>query len=61
MAKKKSSKRGGASAPAFCKRELGACMTSLVRAGANLSKAGKVCMTNFAVCRGGKSKGKSKH
>ena len=48
------SKRGGASAPAHCKSNLGKCMTSTIRGGGSMRTAGKVCMKQFSHCRGGR-------
>jgi len=50
------SKRGGASAPAHCKSNLGKCMTSTIRGGGSMRTAGKVCMRQFSTCRGGKKR-----
>lgn len=59
MAKKKAkrrrarrtSRRGGAGAPARCKTALGKCMTAAVRGGKSLSAAGRSCMRAFNDCR----------
>ena len=49
--RKRKSRRGGAGAPAHCKRNLGKCMTTLIRDGQSMKAAGRKCMRAFAKCR----------
>ena len=49
--RRKSKTRGGAGAPAVCKRNLSTCMTETIREGGSMRTAGKRCMKAFARCR----------
>jgi hypothetical protein len=48
------SRRGGAAAPAHCKRALGKCVTQTIRVGGSMRTAGKLCMKTFNRCRSGR-------
>lgn len=48
--KRRKSKRGGGAASAVCRKKLGACMTTAVRAGKSMKAAGGTCMRTFNRC-----------
>lgn len=54
------SRRGGASAPQHCKRQLSTCFTGTVRSGGSLRTAGRACMKQFNNCRLGGKRRKSR-